>query len=209
MTHTATREAEVDPPAPTTGRCRLRRRAERKQACESAPDGGGRAPSGQPGGSRLAHRAKARRARSLKGGDGLACRAIRRRTGANNPTAPPARGGVVSPSASRSPLPCPAPILRGSSCLKTPSGWRAVRRVACPRAAGASFCTCPRRWWSAARRCARRVHDPRKIVRRAIYTRCRALRRSISPRLPGGQREDRRRAGGRGHGKAVRAARNL
>lgn len=65
-------------------------------------------------------------------------------------------------------------------------GPRGSPHGACPRAAGASFCTCPRRWWSAARRCARRVHDPRKIMRRAIYTRCRALRRSISPRLPGG-----------------------
>ena len=47
-------------------------------------------------------------------------------------------------------------------------GIRGFPRVACPRAAGASYSTCPRRWWSAARRCARRLHDPRKIMRRAI-----------------------------------------
>ena len=38
MTHTATREAEVDPPAPTTGRCRLRRGAERRTRRQSADD---------------------------------------------------------------------------------------------------------------------------------------------------------------------------
>ena len=130
--------------------------------------------------------AKARRARSLKGGDGLARKAVRQRTGAIAPPRRQREAGWFRPPRhahpSRVPLQsCAAPL----ALRRRADGPRGFPRDAWPRAAGASFCTCPRRWWSAARRCARRVHDPRKVMRRATIQRCRALRRSISPRLRG------------------------